>query len=64
MLREAHKGLEVMGMVAGAVKDERWGDAERGLQKLQGLTGVLLRKVGDKLREKMMVPSPDKGNRG
>ena len=37
MLREAHKGLEVMGMVAGAVKDERWGDAERGLQELQEL---------------------------
>jgi hypothetical protein len=64
MLREAHKGLEVMGMVASAVKDERWVDAERALQELQELTGILLREVGDKLREKIMVAPPDTGDRG
>jgi hypothetical protein len=64
MLEEAHKGQEVMSAVASAVKDERWGDAQRGLSELQSITDRLLRDVGDKGREVLMAPKPDRGDRG
>ena len=63
MLRDAHKGAEVMNGVAAAVKDERWGDAGMGLQELQRITAKLMQEVGDKQREAMLVPNPDKGDR-
>jgi hypothetical protein len=63
MLRDAHKGTEIMSSVAGAVKDERWADAERGLQELQQITSKLMREIGDKQREVIMVPKPDRGDR-
>jgi len=64
MLEDAHKGQEVMSDVARAVKDERWGDAERALKELQSLTERLQRGVGDKVRDALMAPKPDRGDRG
>ena len=64
MLEEAHKGLEAMSIAAKAVKDEQWGEAERALMELQEITGLLLREVGDKVREKMLAPVPDIRDRG
>lgn len=64
MLRDAHKGQEVMSAAAAAVKDERWGDAQRSLLELQQITTTLLSEVGDKVHEQMMAPKPDKGDRG
>lgn len=52
-----------MSSVASAVKDERWADAERGLAELQQITTKLMREIGDKQREVMMVPKPDSGDR-
>ena len=63
MLQDAHKGLEAMSRVASAVKDERWGDAERALQEVQQTITTLMREVGEKVQEKMLVPKPDKGDR-
>ena len=64
MLQAAHKGLEAMSKVAGAVKDERWTDAQRALQEVQQIATTLMREVGDKTRDGMMAPKPDKGDRG
>jgi hypothetical protein len=63
MLRDAHKGAEVMNGVAAAVKDERWGDASMGLEELQKIATKLMREIGDKQREAMLVPKPDQGDR-
>lgn len=63
MLQDAHKGLEAMSRVASAVKDERWGDAERALQEVQQTITTLMREVGEKAQEKMLVPKPDRGDR-
>ena len=63
MLQDAHKGLEAMSKVASAVKDERWGDAERALHEVQEITSTLMREVGDKAQEMMRAPKPDKGDR-
>jgi hypothetical protein len=64
MLQEAHKGLEAMSAACSAVKGEEWGEAERSLHEVQEIVGRLLREVGDKAREVMMVPPPDPGDRG
>lgn len=64
MLEEAHKGLEAMSAACNAVKGEEWGEAERNLHEVQEIVARLLREVGDKAREVMMVPPPDHGDRG
>jgi hypothetical protein len=64
MLEDAHKGQVAMSAVSRAVKDERWGDAERNLRELQAIAARLLREVGDKTREALMAPKPDRGDRG
>ena len=64
MLEEAHKALEAMNAASTAIKDESWGEAERSLHQVQETGGRLLREVCEKSREVMMVPSPDKGDRG
>jgi hypothetical protein len=64
MLEEAQKGLEAMSAACSAVKGEEWGEAERSLHAVQEIVGRLLREVGDKAREVMMVPPPDQGDRG
>ena len=63
MLRDAHKGAEVMSGVAAAVKDERWADAGKGLEELQKIATKLMREIGDKQREAMLAPKPDQGDR-
>jgi hypothetical protein len=64
MLQEAHKGMEAMSAACSAVKGEQWGEAERNLNEVQEIVGRLLREVGEKTREAMMVPAPDRGDRG
>ena len=63
MLQEAHKALEAMSKAASALKGEEWGEAERALMEVQETTGRLLREVGDKVREKLMVPTPVEADR-
>jgi hypothetical protein len=64
MLQDAHKCFEAMSMAVTAVKDEQWADAERRLLDVQRLTSSLLQQLGDKQREAMMAPKPDRGDRG
>ena len=64
MLQEAHKGMEAMSAACSAVKGEQWGEAERNLNEVQEIVGRLLREVGEKTRDAMMVPAPDRGDRG
>jgi hypothetical protein len=64
MLEEAHKALEAMSAACTAMKGEEWGEAERSLHQVQETVGRLLREVGDKSRDVMMAPAPDKGDRG
>jgi hypothetical protein len=64
MLEEAHKALEAMNAASTAIKDEAWREAERSLHQVQETVGRLLREVGEKSREALMVPTPDKGDRG
>jgi len=63
MLQDAHKGMEAMSKAANAVKDEEWGEAERALIELQEITGRLLREVGDKVHERLLVPKPTRADR-
>jgi hypothetical protein len=63
MLQDAHKGMEAMSRAANALKDEQWGEAERALMEVQEITGHLLLLVGDKVREKLMVPKPTEADR-
>ena len=51
MLQDAHKGQEAMSKAASAVKDERWGDAQRALKDVQDIITTLMREVGDKAQE-------------
>jgi hypothetical protein len=63
MLQDAHRAVEAMSRAASAVKGEQWGEAERALMEVQEITGLLLREVGDKVREKLMVPKPVEADR-
>jgi hypothetical protein len=47
-----------------AVHNEDWGTAQRMLTEAQDRIGRLLREVGDKSRDVMMVPTPDRADRG
>ena len=47
-----------------AIRREDWAVAERMLTEAQDRIGRLLREVGDKTREAIMVPAPDQGDRG
>jgi hypothetical protein len=47
-----------------AVEAADWGLAERTLTEAQERIGRLLREIGDKQREVLMVPKPDRGDRG
>jgi hypothetical protein len=64
MLEEAHKALEAMSAACTAIKVEEWGDAERSLHQVQEIVGRVIRQVGDKSREAMIAPSPDRGDKG
>ena len=63
MLEEAHKALEAMAAACTAMKTEQWGEAERSLYQVQETVGQLLREVGEKSREVLMAPRPEKGDR-
>jgi hypothetical protein len=64
MLRDAHDGMEKMSAIASAVKDERWGDAERELLLLQQVLAGLRRDLAAKVRDELMAPDPDQRDRG
>ena len=64
MLQEAHKALEAMHKASNFLKMEQWGEAERALVEVQEKVGQLLREVGDKVREEVNAPVPEKGDRG
>jgi hypothetical protein len=64
MLQQAHVSLEMMSALASAVKDERWGEAERILLKLKVSLDVLGEAIGNKAREGLNVPRPDNRDRG
>ena len=64
MLQEAHKALEAMHKASNSLKMEQWGEAERALVEVQETVGRLLREVGDKIREEVNAPVPEKGDRG
>ena len=53
-----------MSAACTALKAEEWGKAERCLTQIQEIAARLLRNVGEKSRETMMVPKPDPGDRG
>lgn len=64
MLRDAHDGMEKKSAIASAVKDERWGDAERALEQLQHILVGLRRELGAKVRDELMAPDSDPRDRG
>ena len=64
MLEDAHRAVEITSAAANALKTEQWGEAERALTQVQEIVGRLLREVGDKVREQLLVPPPDPGDRG
>jgi hypothetical protein len=64
MLEDAQKALDAMTAACAAMDAEQWAEAERSLHQVQETVGRLLREVGDKSREVMLVPAPDKGDRG
>ena len=47
-----------------AIQREEWSAAELMLTEAQDRIGRLLREVGEKHREAMLVPQPDEGDRG
>jgi hypothetical protein len=64
VLEDAHKALEAMTAACTAIEGGQWGEAERTLHQVQETVGRLLREVGDKSREILHAPTPDKGDRG
>jgi hypothetical protein len=64
MLQQAHEAMEKMSAVASAVKDERWGDAERSITELRTLLDAISNDVGDKVRGALGAPKPDRRDRG
>jgi hypothetical protein len=53
-----------MNAACSAMEAGQWGEAERSLHQVQETVGRLLREVGDKSREAILAPTPDKGDRG
>lgn len=64
MLQQAHEAMEKMSAVASAVKDERWGDAERSLNELRTVLDALSNGVAEQVRETLDAPEPDRRDRG
>ena len=64
MLQQAHEAMEKMSAVAAAVKEERWGDAERSISELRTLLDAISNDVGDKVRGALGAPEPDRRDRG
>ncbi len=64
MLQQAHEAMEKMSAVAAAVKDERWGDAERGVHELRTTLDALSNGIAEKVRDELDAPEPDRRDRG
>jgi hypothetical protein len=64
VLEDAQKALDAMNAACSAMEAGQWGEAERSLHQVQETVGRLLREVGDKSREVILAPTPDKGDRG
>jgi hypothetical protein len=64
MLKQSHEVMEKASALASAVKDERWGDAERIMQKLRGELDVLGNGIRDRVRSEVDAPQPDTRDRG
>jgi len=64
MLRQSHEVMEKASSLASAVKDERWGDAERLLRELEIVLDVVSNGIRDKVRSNLGAPKPDSRDRG
>jgi hypothetical protein len=64
MLQQAHEAMEKMSAVASAVKEERWGDAERSLNELRSVIDVISNGVAERVRGTLNAPEPDQRDRG
>ena len=64
MLKQSHEIMEKASALASAVKDERWGDAERVLQELEGELDILGNAIRDRARSELGAPKPDTRDRG
>lgn len=64
MLKQSHEAMEKASALASAVKDERWGDAERTLQELESVLDVLGNGIRDRVRSELDAPKPDPRDRG
>ena len=64
MMQQAHEAMEKMSAVASAVKDERWGDAERSLNELRTVLDALSNGVAERVRGTINEPRPDQRDRG
>jgi hypothetical protein len=62
--QEAHQIVQSAQGARTAIRSEDWGAAKRLLTEAQDRIGRLLREVGDKTHEKMMVPRAHQGDRG
>ena len=61
------EALEIVRSAEGAsaaIESEEWGVAERMLTETQERTGRLLREVGEKVHEALLVPKPNPDNSG
>ena len=64
MNQEVHDLVRSTEGARTAIQREDWGVAQRMVTEAQDRSGRLLREVGDKSREVMMAPKPDRGDRG
>jgi len=64
MLKQAHEAMEKMSAVASAMKDERWGDADRLIHELSTMLDTISNDVSTKVRGAMTAPEPDPRDRG
>jgi hypothetical protein len=64
MMQQAHEAMEKMSAVASAVKDERWGDAERRLHELRTVLDAISNGVAERVRGTLGAPEPDRRDRG
>jgi len=63
-MQQAHEAMEKMSAVASAVKDERWGDAERSLNDLRTAIDAISNGVAERVRGAIGAPEPDRRDRG
>lgn len=64
LIRQAHKGLEAMSKVTGALRENDFVEAEQALAAAQQIITALMKQVGDKARAALQTPDPDTGDRG